>query len=99
MKTRHIALLAAGALAAHAHAMPTTQWKPSAESMFELIQGGFKLVSTMETRFSATAATRTFYLQKDSNVAYCLESWSNNVGKKFECYRLVQPYNESTGSQ
>jgi hypothetical protein len=87
MKIRCLALLSAVALTAHA---ATTQWKPSTDSMFDFVQNGYAIASVAENRSTASAVARTFYLQKDNNVAYCTESLSDAVPPR--CYTLVRPF-------
>jgi hypothetical protein len=87
MRLRCLGLLGAVALTAHA---ATTQWKPSTDSMFDFVQNGYKIVSVTETRSSASAVARAFYLQKNNNVAYCMESFSDAV--TLRCFTLMRPY-------
>ena len=88
MKIRHVALLAAGALAAYSLAAPpTTQWRPIPESMFDLAQQGYKEFSVIQA--APPKNKLVFYLQKGTSIAYCVESYGEGI--RFRCYQLVKP--------
>jgi hypothetical protein len=88
--------IAVALLSATAHAAqpaPADDWQPSAESMFDLLQNGYKLVAVVSSE-KQPATTRTFYLQKDRTVAQCVEV--NVAGRSSPtqrtCAELVQQY-------
>lgn len=84
------------ALTASAHAdEPSSQWRFTETTLFDLIQNNYTIAAvTSGTARNGAAAEDTFFLQKTNSVFKCLES--RDAGAKrasgaVECYELTKP--------
>jgi hypothetical protein len=85
-------LLIGAATPALAVEVPTTQWKPSSLSLFELVQNGYTIVAV-----TGEELTQMFYVQKSGNVYKCLDTHlgdqkANNFTASFNCWQLAKPF-------
>jgi hypothetical protein len=92
-----VALVARAAMAQQA-APALHQWRAIHESLFDLINDGYQIVSVTDWSDKAdTYTTKTFYLQKPKTAAKCYETYAIGVksvstNSALICFALVSPY-------
>ncbi|MEY2168068.1 MULTISPECIES: hypothetical protein [unclassified Rhodanobacter] len=78
---------------AFANDFPSSQWKSSELSLFELVQSGYNIVAVTNDPNSG----ETFFLQKSGSAYKCAEVHADDVKARkfvapFNCWELVKPY-------
>lgn len=98
MLNRLISILLLGiTLPAVAQEQPTSQWKMTDSSLFDLVHAGYSIVAVTSDPGSAGSSTEMFFLQKNKSVRKCMEYHNddanqNGFASMFYCWQLVQPY-------
>ena len=72
---------------------PSSQWKISRLSLFELVQSGYSIVAVTNDPNSG----ETFFLQKSGSAYKCAEVHADDIKARkfvalFNCWELVKPY-------
>jgi hypothetical protein len=85
---------------ASANDLPASQWKLSNQTLYDLTQQSYAIVSvtdnTTQAVFGSIGET-SYYLQKGSSVYKCYESHTHDTKKltsssSFMCWELIKPY-------
>jgi hypothetical protein len=98
MKIRHFAVcsLAVAALSAHAGDAPTSQWRMTETSLFDLVQNGYSIVAVTGNASRNDASSEdTFFLQRTNSVYKCFdahdaEARAKRGGATAHCFELIK---------
>jgi hypothetical protein len=92
-----LTLLAAITLPSHSQDAPTSQWRQSNLSLFDLVQQGYSIVAVTSDPPRKGSSQEIFFLQKSGSVFKCVEMHDNDIRAMtfeafFDCWGLVHPY-------
>jgi hypothetical protein len=71
---------------------PTTEWKPSAQHLYDLVKASYTIVAVSAGFPQAGQTLYIFYLQKNDSVFRCF-NFEAGAHSSFTCEELTLPYN------